>query len=482
MNANWQVIVPLIAFLVLMFLVGMYTARAARGSEGFLQDYFLGGRHLGGFVLALTMVATYGSASSFIGGPGIAYNMGLGWVLLSMAQLVTGYFTLAVLGKKFAIIARKINAVTLIDFLKARYESKWVVILAAASISIFLFSATAAQWVGGGRLIESFTGVSYGVALFIFSFSVLVYVIAGGFRAVVITDTLMGIVMFVGTLVILAGTIIAGHGVPTIIHKLSIENPNLITPFGADHSLSPLYVSSFWLLVGIGVVGLPQIAVRAMSYRNSKAMHQAMIIGTFVVGFIMLGMHLTGVFARVVMPGITVGDKVMPLLALKVLPEWLAGIVLAAPLAAVMSTVNSILLIVSSSIVKDVYINYIKPDASEAHIKKLSFSVTAAIGVLVFLAAIKPPDLLIWLNLFSFGGLEASFIWPVVLGLYWKRGNASGALSSILVGVLSYIALDQFYPNAFGMHTVVLPVLLSLIAYIVGSLLFAKKHPLSELL
>ncbi|SDN12173.1 sodium/pantothenate symporter [Fictibacillus solisalsi] len=472
---NWEVLLPLIGFLILMFLAGIFTARQVTEGPGFLKDYFLGGRHLGGFVLALTMVATYGSASSFIGGPGIAYNLGLGWVLLSMAQLVTGYFTLAVLGKKFAIVARKIDAVTLIDFLKARYENKWVVIFAAASISIFLFSSTAAQWVGGGRLIESFTGVSYPTALIIFSFSVLVYVVAGGFRAVVITDTLMGIVMFIGTLIILAGTIVAGGGVPHIISTLSAENPNLITPFGADKSLTPLYVSSFWLLVGVGVVGLPQITVRAMSYRNSKAMHQAMIIGTFVVGFIMLGMHLTGVFARVVIPGIEVGDKVMPLLALKVLPGWLAGIVLAAPLAAVMSTVNSILLIVSSSIVKDVYINYIKPDASEKSVKRLSFSVTTIIGVLVFLVALHPPDLLIWLNLFSFGGLEAAFIWPVVLGLYWKKGNAAGAAGSIVGGVVSYILLDQLAPNLWGMHTVVLPVVISLAAYIVLSLLFQKN-------
>ncbi|UZJ79245.1 sodium/pantothenate symporter [Fictibacillus sp. KU28468] len=477
---NWEVVIPLLAFLIGMFVVGIYTSRQVQSGSGFLQDYFLGGRHLGGFVLALTMVATYGSASSFIGGPGIAYKLGLGWVLLAMAQLVTGYFTLAVLGKKFAIVARKIDAVTLIDFLKARYENKWVVIFSAASISIFLFSATAAQWVGGGRLIESFTGVSYPVALLIFSFSVLVYVIAGGFRAVVITDTLMGIVMFIGTLVILAGTIIAGGGVPHIISTLAAENPNLISPYGADKSLTPLYVSSFWLLVGVGVVGLPQISVRAMSYRNSKAMHQAMIIGTFVVGFIMLGMHLTGVFARVVIPGVEIGDKVMPMLALKVLPGWLAGIVLAAPLAAVMSTVNAILLIVSSSIVKDIYINYIKPEASQQSVKRLSFSVTAIIGILVFIMALNPPDLLIWLNLFSFGGLEAAFIWPVVLGLYWRRGNAAGAVGSIVTGVLSYILLDTFAPNLWGMHTVVLPVVLSLAAYILLSLV-SKNNPQSSL-
>jgi sodium/pantothenate symporter len=466
---NWDVILPLSGFLIIVFIVGILTSRHIKNGPSFLEDYFLAGRELGGFVLAMTMVATYGSASSFIGGPGAAYQLGLGWVLLAMAQLVTGYFTLAVLGKKFAIVARKIKAVTLIDYLKARYESKWVVILSAISIVVFLFSSMAAQWVGGGRLIESFTGVSYTTALFIFSVSVLVYVIAGGFRAVVITDAIQGVVMLIGTLIILIGTVVAGGGIDHIISELRAENPSLISPYGSDRSLTPLYLSSFWILVGIGVVGLPQISVRAMSYRNSKAMHRAMIIGTLVVGFIMLGMHLAGVFGRAVLPGIEVPDKVMPLLALKVLPGWLAGIVLAAPLAAVMSTVDSVLLLVSSAIIKDVYINYIKPDADERFVKQLSFAITALVGIGVFVMAINPPDLLIWLNLFAFGGLEAAFIWPIVMGLYWERGNANGALASIIVGVGSYIFLHLNYPNLLGMHTVVFPVILAFIAYIAGS-------------
>ena len=126
---NWEVMIPFIGLLVIIFIVGIYAASRLNKSSGFLQDYFLGSRELGGFVLAMTMVATYGSASSFIGGPGAAYNIGLGWVLLSMIQVVTGYFVLAVLGKKFAIVARKIHAVTVIDFLKERYHSKWVVLL-----------------------------------------------------------------------------------------------------------------------------------------------------------------------------------------------------------------------------------------------------------------------------------------------------------------------------------------------------------------
>ncbi|MCS0790879.1 sodium/pantothenate symporter [Cytobacillus firmus] len=472
---NWQVIFPLLIFLIIIFLVGLWSSRKIDTGSSFLQDYFLGGRQLGGFILAMTMIATYGSASSFIGGPGVAYTQGLGWVLLAMSQVVTGYFVLMVLGKKFAITARKYNAVTLIDFLKERYNSRWVVWLSSLSIIIFLFSAMAAQWVGGARLIESLTGLSYLSALFIFAASVMVYVVIGGFRAVAVTDAVQGGIMFIGTMILLVAVIVAGGGIPNIISDLSSENPNLITPFGFDGGLTPLYVSSFWILVGVGVVGLPQVAVRAMSYKNARAMHRAIIIGTIVVGFIMLGMHLIGVFARPILPGIEVGDKVMPMIAMEVLPPWLAGIVLAAPMAAIMSTVDSLLLLVSSAIVKDVYINYIKPDAKEAAIKKLSFAVTALLGILVCIMALSPPDLLIWLNLFSFGGLEAAFIWPVVLGLYWAKGNRYGAVASMITGTASYILFHTFYPNALGMNTVVLPIALSLAAYVSVSLL-TEKH------
>ncbi|MFC7392139.1 sodium/pantothenate symporter [Scopulibacillus cellulosilyticus] len=471
---NWSVTLPMIIFLVVIFIVGAYAARHIKSTDNFLQEYFLGSRQLGGFILAMTMVTTYGSASSFIGGPGVAYSVGLGWVLLAMIQVVTGYFVLMVLGKKFAIIARKTKSVTLIDFLKERYNSKWVVILSALTIIIFLFSSMASQWVGGGRLIQSLTGLSYTASLFIFAVSVLVYVTIGGFRAVAITDSIQGIVMFVGTLTILIGTIIAGGGVGHIISELKSINPGLITPYGPHHQYSASYITSFWLLVGVGVVGLPQVTVRAMSYKNSKSMHRAVIIGTIVVGIIMLGMHLSGVFARAVMPGIKVGDEVMPMLAMKVLPPWLAGVVLAAPMAAIMSTVNALLLLVSSSLVKDIYLNYIQPKASEQKVRRLSMWVTAIVGIIVLVMSIHPPNLLIWLNLFAFGGLEAAFIWPIVLGLYWKKGNTYGALASIILGVVSYTIIQKFWPNPFDMNPVVLPVVLALVAYIAVSLLTSR--------
>jgi len=472
---NWPVIIPLFIFLVIIFAIGFYSNTYMKSSTSFLQDYFLGGRQLGGFVLAMTMMATYGSASSFIGGPGVAYTKGLAWVLLSMAQLATGYFVLMVLGKKFAIVARKYKAITLVDFLKGRYKSNAVVLISAISIIVFIFASMTAQWVGGGRLIESLTGLPYTTALFIFGISVLVYVVIGGFRAVALTDAIQGSVMLIGTIILLIATVIAGGGMDNIMSSLVAENPYLLSPYGAEQDMSPLYVSTFWILVGVGVVGLPQITVRAMSYKDSRSMHRAIIVGTIVIGSVMLGMHLIGVLARPVIPGVEIGDMVMPTLTLQVLPPIVAGLVLAAPMAAIMSTVDSLLILVSSTIVKDVYMNFIKKDATEQQVKRISFWVTTIIGIAVVLFALSPPDLIVWLNLFAFGGLESVFIWPVVLGLYWSKGNKYGAICSMITGMGSYIFFDRFYPTAFGMHTVVLPILLSLMAYVVVSLLTYKK-------
>lgn len=475
---NWAVVTPLLIFLVVIFIIGMWSSRRLSEADGFLSDYFLGSREFGGLLLAMTMVATYGSASSFLGGPGAAYTIGFGWVLLAMTQLATGYFVLLILGKKFAIVARRYNAVTLIDFLKERYKSKTVVLLSAFSIIVFMFAAMAAQWVGGAYLIQSLTGISYIGSLFIFTISVLVYVTVGGFRAVVVTDAVQGVIMVVGTLVLLAAVIIAGGGLSNIFADLVAINPNLITPFGHDGSLTAAYVSSYWILVGVGVVALPQIAVRAMSYRNSTAMHRAIIIGTIVTGTIMLGMHLIGVFSRPVLPGVEVADQVIPLVALEVLPPWLAGVILSAPLAAIMSTVDSLLLLVSSSVVKDVYINYIKPKATDRQIKNVSMGVTGVIGIVAFILAISPPELLIYLNLFAFGGLESAFMWPLIMGLYWKYANKTGAIASMITGIGSYIAIhyyNQAYGYLFGVHTVTVPVFLSLIVFVVFSLIFKEE-------
>ncbi len=160
-DIRWGTLVPIIVYFVFMYLIGFYAnslnKRASKNKgatgEAYIGEYMTGGRDTGGFVLAMTLVATYLSAGSFIGGPGTAYTHGLAWVFLAMAQMPTGYFTLAVLGKKFAIVSRKANANSITDFLKARYESHAVYIIASLSIIFFLTAAMAAQLIGAARLL-----------------------------------------------------------------------------------------------------------------------------------------------------------------------------------------------------------------------------------------------------------------------------------------------------------------------------------------
>jgi len=152
-----EVILPLVAYLALVFALSFHAYRR-RQKGAFLTEYFLGNRSMGGFVLAMTLTATYISASSFIGGPGAAYKYGLGWVLLAMIQLPTVWLSLGVLGKKFAILARRYNAVTLNDMLLARYQSPLLVWLASISLLVAFIGAMTVQFIGGARLLETAAG------------------------------------------------------------------------------------------------------------------------------------------------------------------------------------------------------------------------------------------------------------------------------------------------------------------------------------
>ena len=469
---NLELMFPLVIYLVLVLGVGFWAGRHRAGGD-FVQEYFIGNRSMGGLVLAMTLVATYTSASSFIGGPGAAYKIGLGWVLLAMIQLPTVWLTLGVLGKKFAIIARRVNAVTINDMLWARYRSKWVVVLGSVTIILAFIATMVVQFIGGARLLETATGLSYQQGLFLFASCVLLYTVIGGFRAVVMTDALQGIIMLIGTGALLAGILIAGDGLPNLIHQLKVIDPKLVSPTGAGDMLTQPFMLSFWILVCVGVVGLPHSALRCFGYRDSKALHRGILIGTVVSALLMLGMHLAGALGRAILPGMDSPDKIMPSLMMEVLPPWLAGVFLAAPMAAIMSTIDSQLIQASATLVKDLYLNYLNPrqEKLEVRIPRLSLLCTLILGTLVRLAALQPPEMIIWLNLLAFGGLQAVFLWPLVLGLYWSRANGPGALASMVSGIVCYGALSQWGIKLAGLHAIVPSLGLGLVAFILVSLL-----------
>ncbi len=481
---HWATVVPLLLYLLASMALAFWVRKRfekkahTEGSKGLLLDYYAGNRSMGGFVLAMTIIASYASASSFVGGPGIAYTLGLSWVLLAMIQVPTSFLTLGILGKRFAIISRRIGGVTISDFLRARYKHDGLVLFSSIALIAFFMAAMVAQCIGGARLLQGSIGIPYEMGLAIFGISLIVYTSIGGFRAVVITDALQGIVMLIASIVLLGAVLYASGGVGEAVQGLKAIDPGLISPYGPKDAVPPPMMLSFWVLVGFGVLGLPQTTQKCMAYKDAKSMHQAMFFGTVIIGFLLLATHLSGAFGRVVMPDIEAGDLAIPLLTMELLPEGLAGIFIAGPMAAIMSTVDSMLLLISANLVKDIYLHYVhKGDISQMNEKKMrtiSVSCTAVVAVLVFLAALDPPDLLVWINLFAFGGLEAVFLWPIILGLYWKRANATGALASMLFGLATYFYVTITKPDLGGILSIVPTVFVALLAFIVGSY-FGKK-------
>lgn len=472
-----KIVIPLILYFIVVFILSFY-AYLKRRKTSQLAHFFIGNRTLNGFFLAMTLVTTYVSASSFIGGPGAAYKYGLGWVLLAMIQVPTVWLSLGILGKKFAILAKKYNAITLNDMLYARYKSRTITFIASFCLITAFFGAMTVQFIGGARLLETAIGLPYSVGLIIIVIVTSLYTAIGGFHAGILNDALQGIIMLVGSILLLIAAIYTAGGLPQAMATIKSIDPKLLTPQGANDFLTPPFVMSFWVLICFGVVGLPHTAVRCMAYNNSKAVHQGMIIGTIVITLLMFTMHFSGVLSRAIIPDLTIPDRAIPALMIKILPPFVAGIFLAAPLAAIMSTINAQLLQTSSVLIKDLYLEF-KPNSkiqNETRLTQISSIITFLIGLLLMLAAWRPPEMIIWLNLLSFGGLQAVFLWPLVLGLYWSRANASGAIASMCCGAICYIILTLFNINIFGFHPIVPTLLLGLMAFYLTTLFSTNKN------
>lgn len=466
----------MIVYLVVNAVLGVvYSKRQDRLSQmSFDKKYFMGSRGMNGIVLAMTTVATYASVSSFISGPGAAamtYGFSQAWV--AGVQVGAAFLVLGILGKKFAVVSRKTGAVTVAGYLKVRYKSDALVILTTVIMLVFFVTQMIAQFMGGATLIESMTGLPYWLSLVIFAGVVILYTAFGGFSAVVITDTLQGIIMLIGTFLFLFFVVKNLGDFDTMALTLNENLPGWDTLTGTGYT--PGSLLSFWVLVGVGVIGLPQTAVRGMGFKDTRSLHSAMLIGTITAGVLMIGMHVGGAWAGALIGGqeFASSDYVIPAVIQQIMPVGVAGIFLAAPMAAVMSTVSSLLILASASIVKDLWGTYIVKDnpAKKAkfqkHISTSSFAVTLLIGILVFVLTLTPPDIIFWVNLFAMGGLECCFFWPIVGGVFYKKGNRQAAMASSVIGVLVYVISYQFKLTIWGVNSVVWGLLLGGIAYFV---------------
>lgn len=477
---NIQTLIPVFIFLAVMIIIGFYSSKKQKTSGGVQKEYFLGSQNLGGLVLAMTFVATYGSVSSFVSGPGVAWNLGYGWVVFAAPQIITGFLLLGFVGKKMAMLSFKTGAFTVTDLLYRRFDSKLLTVILSIVLLVFFTAMIVGQFIGGAQIFSAITGLDYKLGLLLFA-SVTVLYTSGGFKAVVITDAICAILMLIGMFTLAYTILDAGGGIDNINATLAATNvkDGVSTNFSvnAGGALPFTLLFSAWLLVGFCTIGLPQSLVRCMSYKKTQELHKAMIVATIICGALMIGVTLLGVLSRgVILDMPEKGtDSIIPTLIVTRMDPILAGITIIGPLAATMSTVSSLLIAASSAVMRD--LNYqLFPDRYEAIAQKkhLSISFTLFLGVVSIVLATFPLDIIVWINMFAFGGLETTFLWPIALGLFFPFINKTGVLSGIIIGLSVYTLCTVFKINLMGAHAIVVGTAVSFIATVTGSF-FGQK-------
>lgn len=477
---NVSILIPMLCFLAFMIILSIMIRRQQESSgrmKNFVQQYFIGNRDLGGFVLAMTTVATYSSVSSFVGGPGMAWQVGFGWIYMAIVQITAIFLVLGVFGKRVALISRKINAVTIIDIIRTRYQSDLLANISAFIIVLFFCATMVAQFVGGAKLFETVTGYSYLTGLLLFGLIVIFYTAIGGFRAVAITDAWCAIMMLIGIGLLLYFVLDAGDGYHSVMTTIETLHPQMLEPLAGGNMPYSLYFTQ-WLLVGIFTIALPQSVVRGISYKETKGLHQAMLIGTVIIGAMTIGVNLIGVFARgFLMEDLSVYggvDYIIPLAIIKTMPPFLAGIAIIGPIAATISTVSSLLIVSSSAMIKDIYMHHQEKQGQAVSLKKvrrISTITTASIGIIVFVISLVPPSVIWLINMFAFGGLETAFFWTLLLGLFWRKANRTGALLSMAGGTIAYCLSMAYGFKIMGLHQIVIGIVSAGILFIIGSYL-----------
>ena len=476
-------LVILIAYLIINVVIGLVFGKKQDSTSrlGAEKNYFIGGRKMNGLILAMTTMATYTSVSSFVSGPGAAamtYGYAQAWV--AAVQVPVTFLVLGVLGNKLALVSRKTGSVTVAGFLKARYKSDVLVIVTSLLMVAFFIAQMISQFTGGATLIQSITGIDYKFALAIFAVVVVIYTAIGGFSAVVITDTIQGLIMCLGTFLFIFFVLKAGGGLANIDATLATNLPGTFDNLTAVYT--PGTLLSFWVLVGFGTLGLPQTAVRSMGFKSTKELHKAMVIGAITCSFVIVGMHLAGVWSGALLDttDLPTSDYFLPYIIQKIMPVGIGGIFLAAPMAAVMSTVSSLLILASASIVKDLWRNYVVKDNPKRiarynkNVKKASMILTAVIGLITCVLTIDPPDIIFFLNLFAMGGLECSFFWPLIGGLFWKKGTKQAAVISS-IGAAAIYVFCYYNVSVLGINAVVWGLLGGGILYFVTGILTSKN-------
>lgn len=470
MTHNLTIINMFILYIGVMMAIGVYYYRCTRN----MSDYFLGNRKLGAWVTSLSAEASDMSGWMLMGVPGFAYLAGLnaGWIAVGIAigTWANWRFVAARL-RKYTELAN--NSLTLPEFLENRFEDKsgLLRIVPAVFILIFFIIYTSSGFVSAGRLFETVFGIPYQYAIFIGAGSVVFYTLIGGFMAVSRTDFIQGVMMFFAILVvpITAGMAMGGLGA-TLSAIDSVQHSMLEPLTKPDGSVLGAIELISLLAWGIGYFGQPHILVRFMAISSSKEIKQATRIAmTWVVVSLVaaVAVGMAGrVYLTVPLEG-TEAEKVFLVMTNTMFPPVVAGLVLSAVLAAIMSTASSQLLVAASAFAQDFYRTLLRKNADQKELVWISRASVLIIASLAIFLGLNPNSFILDMVAYAWAGFGAAFGPALLMSLFWRRTTRNGVLAGIVVGGVTVLIWKQL--ALFGLYEIVPGFLLSVLAIFVVS-------------
>ncbi len=466
-------------YLALMLAIGVYAYRRTVNSS----DYFLGGRSLGPWPAALSAGASDMSGWLLLGLPGYAFSSGLESLWLGAGLLIGTWLNWLLVAKRLRTYSIEADdALTLPEFFANRFEDKsnLLQVISAFFILLFFLFYTSSGLVAGGKLFETVFGLDYTLAVIIGTVCVVSYTLFGGFLAVSWTDLVQGLLMAAALVIVPIIAIQSEGGFANLFTALEIKNPELLTIWN-DSKGEPLTAIAIISLAawGLGYFGQPHILARFAAVRSNAEITTARRIAVTWSGLSMVGAILVGLAGIVYVDSqlggnLGDGEKIFMLLVNAMFHPVVAGILLAAILAAIMSTADSQLLVSSSALAEDFYKQVFRKDASQKQIVMVGRFAVIGLSIIALMLAMNPDSSVLGLVSYAWAGFGAAFGPTLILSLYWKRMNRFGALAGVIVGGVTVVVWKQISGGIFDVYEIVPGIVFATISIIVASLATAE--------
>ncbi|SEK45783.1 solute:Na+ symporter, SSS family/sodium/proline symporter [Colwellia chukchiensis] len=475
--------ISLALYFLVMLAIGLY---AYRKSTSDVSGFMLGGRSLGPGVTALSAGASDMSGWMLMGVPGLMYAVGLSSIWISLGLILGAYLNYLIVAPRLRTYTELANdSITLPDFFENRFADSSHALRITSSVVIILFFTlyTSSGIVAGGKLFESSFGLSYEAGLYITAGVVVLYTLFGGFLAVSLTDFVQGCIMFIALVLVPIVTISSVGGTTAMVDNIAQINPEYLNVF-SDIGIVAIISALAW---GLGYFGQPHIIVRFMAIRSVADIPKARRIGMSWMIVALVGAMATGFagIAYVAETGMPLEDSetIFILLGQVLFHPLIGGFLLAAILAAIMSTISSQLLVTSSSLTGDFYQAFLNKDASEKQLVLVGRLSVAAVALVAITLAYDRDSSILTLVSNAWAGFGAAFGPIVIMSLYWKQMNRHGALAGMITGALTVLVWIYAPITINGqslsavMYEIVPGFVMASIAIVVVSRLTAKTQP-----